>query len=122
MLTPKQEKFCQCIVDGMSQADAYRTAYNTENMVNESIYCEASKLMNNPNVAQRIEDLRAEIVNAKIMSATKRAIWLSDLIEGRDNAMVGDKLKAVDILNKMTGEYVTKIEGEVKVKKLEDLL
>ena len=26
MLTPKQEKFCQCIIKGMSQTDAYREA------------------------------------------------------------------------------------------------
>ena len=27
MLTGKQEKFCQCIADGMTQADAYRNAH-----------------------------------------------------------------------------------------------
>ena len=26
MLTPKQEKFCQCIIKGMSQTDVYREA------------------------------------------------------------------------------------------------
>jgi hypothetical protein len=32
------------------------------------------------------------------------------------------KLKAMDILNKMSGEYTTKIEGNIGVTKLEDLL
>jgi hypothetical protein len=32
------------------------------------------------------------------------------------------KLKACDLLNKMEGEYTTKIEGEMKIHKLEDLL
>ena len=27
-LTPKQEKFAQCVADGMTQADAYRAAYD----------------------------------------------------------------------------------------------
>jgi len=27
-LTPKQEKFAQCVAEGMSQADAYRSSYN----------------------------------------------------------------------------------------------
>jgi len=27
-LTPKQEKFAQCVADGMTQADAYRVAYD----------------------------------------------------------------------------------------------
>jgi hypothetical protein len=33
-----------------------------------------------------------------------------------------NKLSAVDIMNKMQGEYTTKIEGEVKISKLEDLI
>ena len=43
MLTPKQEKFCQCIVSGMCGKDAYiaaydhhggdRTAYNEANIL-----------------------------------------------------------------------------------------
>ena len=30
MLTPKQEKFCQCIIKGMNQTDAYREAFDIE--------------------------------------------------------------------------------------------
>jgi phage terminase small subunit len=36
---------------------------------------------------------------------------LSDIARG--GALTQDRLRAVDILNKMTGEYVTKIEGSI---------
>jgi phage terminase small subunit len=60
-LTPKQEKFCQGIVSGLSQADAYRDAYNCENMSDEVIWKEASNLMKDRKVSVRIEELRKEI-------------------------------------------------------------
>jgi phage terminase small subunit len=60
-LTPKQEKFCQGIVKGLSQADAYRDAYNCENMSDDAIYREASLLMGIPKISQRVNELRAEV-------------------------------------------------------------
>mgnify|MGYP006999450987 FL=1 len=38
------------------------------------------------------------------------------------NADLNTKLKAIDTLNKMTGEYKTILDGKVDIKKLEDLL
>lgn len=60
-LTPKQEKFCQGIVKGLSQADAYRDAYNCKNMSDDAIYREASLLMNSPKISQRVNELRGEV-------------------------------------------------------------
>ena len=37
-LTAKQEVFAQAIADGMTQADAYRTAYDAGNMKAETIH------------------------------------------------------------------------------------
>ena len=44
-LTSKQEAFAQAVADGMSQADAYRAAYNTEKFKPEALWVNASKLM-----------------------------------------------------------------------------
>lgn len=60
-LTPKQEKFCQGIVKGLSQADAYRDAYNCKNSSDEVIWNEASKLMKRREVSIRIDELRKEV-------------------------------------------------------------
>lgn len=58
VLTSKQEAFCQAIADGMTQADAYRTAYDASNMKDSSIHVNASKLLADAKVMQRVTYLK----------------------------------------------------------------
>jgi phage terminase small subunit len=113
MLTPKQEAFVQNIIQGMSQADAYRSAYSCKNMSDNAIYVNASKLASDAKVALRLSELRNELAKPSIMSAQERLEWLTQLIQS-ENESTGDKLKAADIMNKMQGEYVQKVEADVK--------
>ena len=113
MLTTKQEDFAKNIIEGMSQADAYRSAYDTKRMSDNAIYREASLLMSNPKVAQRIKELREELAKPSIMSAQERLEWLTQLILSKDESTT-DKLRAADIMNRMQGEYVQKVETEFK--------
>lgn len=113
MLTAKQELFVQNIIQGMSQADAYRSAYPKQKMSDKTVWETASKLMANPKVITRLTELRKELATPAIMSAQKRLEWLTQLIENEEET-TGDKLKAIDIMNKMQGEYVQKVEAEVK--------
>lgn len=113
MLTEKQEKFVQGIISGLNQSDAYRAAYNAEKMSDASIWREASVLMSLPKVTERIKELRDRSASGAVMSARERMEWLSELI--RSNAeTTADKLKAVDLINKMSGVYVQKVEADVK--------
>ena len=126
-LTPKQEKFIQNIVSGMSQRQAYKDSYNAENMTDESIDVEACKLFNDTKVSQRYQELMKKLEDEAIMTAKERMIWLSDVVKGKvkhtsyggngeeyeNEAYISDKLKAIDTLNKMSGEYVTKVEANV---------
>ena len=113
MLTAKQEAFVQNIIQGMSQADAYRSAYDTKRMTEKTVWESASKLMANPKVATRLSELREQLANENIMSAQKRMEWLTRVI--KDNSeKTENKIKALDILNKMDGEYVQKIAAEVQ--------
>lgn len=105
-LTPKQEKFCQCIVSGMSGKDSYLTAYETK-CSDQVAYNEASKLMLREDVQARLEAMRKPLVQAAQTAALtererKRAV-LWDIIENGDNAA---KCRALDILNKMDAEYI----------------
>lgn len=130
MLTPKREKFVQGIIDGMTQADAYRSAYNAKNMSDNAIYREASLLMANPKIAQRIKEIRDQMMTPSIMSAQERLEYLTRVIKGEEpekyvQFVNGEKfeedippsiktrLNALDIMNKMQGEYTQKIEAEV---------
>ena len=121
MLTPKQELFVQKIIEGMSQADAYRSAYSCKNMSDKTIWESASTLMKNHKVATRLQELRDQLAKPSIMTAQERLEWLTERIED-ENVDINAKLKAIDIMNKMQGEYVQKIEGNVSLTKLEDLL
>lgn len=133
-LTPKQEKFIQNIVSGMSQRQAYKDAYNAENMTDESIDVEACKLFNDTKISLRYQELMEELKDKAIMSAKERMIWLTDVIReiqredvyvrnskgedilmGSKNADLNTKMKAMDILNKMSGEYVTNIKGDLNL-------
>ena len=58
-LTAKQEVFAQSIADGNDQATAYRTAYDAQSMKDETVYSNASRLMNNSKVVARVKSLKA---------------------------------------------------------------
>jgi phage terminase small subunit len=113
MLTAKQEAFVQNIIKGMSQADAYRAAYDAKRMSDKTIHEKASVLAGQDKVKARINELRGKLANENIMSAQKRLEWLTRLIQNEEEN-TSEKLKAIDIMNKMQGEYVQKIAAEVQ--------
>lgn len=138
-LNPKQEKFIQNIVNGMSQREAYKNAYNAKYKDNV-IDIRACELFNSSKVQVRYKELMNQLEDKAIMSAKERMKWLTDVINdkqqediyitseninikiGSRNADLNTKIKAIDTLNKMSGEYTTKIEADVTIEKLEDLL
>lgn len=61
-LTPKQEKFCQCIVSGMSGKESYITAYNTK-ASEQVIFNESCKLLKRDDITDRIKELRRPLEN-----------------------------------------------------------
>lgn len=122
MLTIKQEKFVQNIVKGMSQREAYKSSYNAKNMKDDTIDNKACNLFKQDKIRARYEELLKRIEDKAIMTAEERQIWLSKVVKGDikitreyDNEIqeyepyMSDRLKALDILNKMTGQYVEKV-------------
>ena len=59
-LTPKQEKFIQGVVSGLSQREAYKQAYNAANMKDNTIDRKAYELFNKDYVRARYEELLNE--------------------------------------------------------------
>ncbi|MBP3930229.1 MAG: HNH endonuclease [Peptostreptococcaceae bacterium] len=56
-LTPKQEKFIMALINGMSQRQAYKFAYNAENMKNHTIDKRACELFKKDNVQAKYKQL-----------------------------------------------------------------
>ena len=59
-LTPKQEKYVQGLVAGLSQRQAYIQAYSTKNMKDTTIDNNAYKLMQNNEISTRYNELMEE--------------------------------------------------------------
>lgn len=116
MLTAKEEKFCINVFSGMTYTDAYRDAYDSENMSDKTINEKASLMAKKDKIRTRIQQLRSEANSDKILSAIQRKEILTDIVLNRDND--DSRMKAIDILNKMDGEYITKIEGDIGIKEI----
>jgi phage terminase small subunit len=58
-LTIKQERFCMVYVETGNASEAYRQAYNAENMSNEAIGVEASRMLDHPIVTLKIKELKS---------------------------------------------------------------
>ncbi len=81
----------------------------------------ADKLLKNTNIAEYIKQLSEQAQNDRIMTAKERQALLSDIAKDSENAP-SDRIKAVDTLNKMTGEYTVKVDTTVKTSdKLSDV-
>ena len=113
-LTPKQERFIQNIVSGMSQRQAYKEAYNVESMSDEAIDVEACRLFNDTKIALRYRELMDKLEDNAIMTAIEKRRMLKEMATDINNS-VTDRIKAIDTDNKMAGEYITKIEGDIGV-------
>ena len=79
MLTPKQENFCIVYLETGNASEAYRQSYNAENMKPDSINVNASKLLADAKIAQRLEELRAPIIK-------KAQLTVEDLLRELEEA------------------------------------
>lgn len=90
-MTPKEEKFAQLVASGKTQSDAYRGAYDAENMKDATIASKASIVMAKGHVRARVEELRVPIVTKAQMTLESH---LDDLLELRRLAVQDGKYSA----------------------------
>lgn len=60
-LTPKQEKFCQCIASGKDGIESYMSAYDCNSRSAANV--ESTKLMKRDDITERISEIRKPILN-----------------------------------------------------------
>ena len=117
-MTYKQELFIQeYIKTSNATSSAIKAGYSKK-----TARAIGQENLTKPYIKKRIEELSQKIANNNIMTAKERQEYLTKLINS-DDVKVSDKLKALDILNKMTGEYTQKVEvnGEIKTDPFKDL-
>ena len=102
-LTSKQFAFVQAILKGANQSDAYREAYNAENMSDQAIWTEAGRLFRHPEVSRRISTGRAAQERQAVHSGASLRLHvereLYELTTKADSDQA--KLRALELLGKL---------------------
>jgi hypothetical protein len=112
-LTPKQLKFAHSAVSGVSLAEAYRQAYDAENMSERAVRTEACRLAAHPNVARAMEAISAEMAGKmQVITVSDRDMLITNLRRWTkgDETPTSGQLRAAELLGKACGLYKDVIE------------
>ena len=102
------ENFCLEIVQSGNGTEAYKKAgYKVKS--DNAAAVGAAKLLRKAKVQKRIAELRREMDSNKIMDAAERRELLTQFARDEETAKP-DRLKAMDLLNKMDGVYINKTQ------------
>lgn len=105
----RHEVYAQGLAQGLKQKDAYITAFpKAQKWKDQTVYNHSSELARRPEVIERVKELREGSTSAVVLSIAQRKEWLTDLIMNQDESTM-NRLKAVDILNKMDSAYVENV-------------
>lgn len=107
-LTPKQEKFCQCIVSGMTGKDSYLSAYDCNS--DRVAYNESNVLLKRDDITERIQELMKPVKNHAQNTAIseteriKKILWeeLANARTQQDHTAIA---RYTDQLNKLNNAY-----------------
>ena len=125
-MTPKQEQFARLYVETGNASEAYRQAYNADNMKPETVTNEAYKLLQDPDISAMVDDLKAE---ARQRHAVTVGDLLSELEQARaaalaaptpqSSAAVSATMGKAKMLGLMVDKAEIKAEAEISTKQEE---
>ena len=114
-LTEKQERFAQCLAEGMTLAEAYRQSYDCSTMALATIHNEAAKLGQHHGITARVNALLDEKGRRNSMGALKREdrVWRGvwRLAEG-ENVPPSVQQAALALAAKMAGMLTDSVKIE----------
>ena len=117
-LNARQKAFCEYYVAcGNATESAIKAGYKEK-----TSRVTASKMLTKANIKKYIKELQEKTKTSRIMTAIERREFLTEVIKN-GNEKIQDRLKALDILNKMDGEYIEKMQlsGQVNTNPLSGL-
>ena len=103
-LTPKQEKFAHLVVEYANYSQAYREAYDAENMAVATVWREAYALTQNPKVSTKIAQLKAmhEVAITPAFIAERMTRTYENATTDKQHSAA---VKALDLAAKVAGLY-----------------
>lgn len=108
-LNARQRKFAEYYAQSGNTVQSAIQAGYSENYANSRAY----ELLENVGVSKYIKELSDKLKDERIMSAKDRQVALSDIARN-DGQDTSDRIRAIDTLNKMTGEYTVKVDAKVE--------
>ena len=119
-LTEKQEAFCMGVFSGLSFSDAYREAYDAENMKPATIHRQAHELVINSKITARLDQLHRDREQQQRMQSLSRSDFvlkrLQDEAMNSDNSD-GARVRALELLGKSVALFTDKVETEDKTER-----
>lgn len=108
-LNTRQKKFAEYYAQSGNASESARRAGYSAKYINSNV----QKLLQNTAISEYIKQLSDKLKDERIMSAKDRQVALSDIARSawQDTS---DRIRAIDTLNKMTGEYTVKVEAKVE--------
>lgn len=110
-LTQKQENFCLSYIETGNASEAYRRAYDAENMKEATVNNKSHVLLKNGDITARLSELRAPVVAKAQITLEQHLIDLKrlrDLAEASEK--FGPAVQAEMARGKASGLYVDKTE------------
>jgi phage terminase small subunit len=113
-LTPRREKMAVLVVGGMTQSQAFRESFTAKNYTEKMIWSEASRIMADPKVMLRVEELKKEFADKVMWKREDSIRELSEIAlrkahtdkntgEVTPGAKDNDRIAAIKELNSMEG-------------------
>jgi phage terminase small subunit len=110
-MTPKQEAFARAYVETGNASEAYRQAYDAENMKPDVVKVKACELLKNGNVAVTVANLKASLQKRhEITVDTITAMLKEDRELAKENKQSSAAVSASMGLAKLHGLIVDKAE------------
>lgn len=109
-LTEKQKRYCRLRADGESRRAAYKGAgYSGDGKTaNDNAYNLETRSAKSTAILQRIAELQQRVEDGAIMDRSQRQALLTELAQDEEGARA-DRIRALDLLNKMCGDYTERV-------------
>jgi phage terminase small subunit len=105
-LNLRQRKFAEYYAQSGNIVQSAIKAGYSEKYAN----ADACKILENPRVAEYIREISEKMQDERILTAKERQAILSDIIRDANHVEPSDRIRAIDVLNKMQGDYISKVE------------
>lgn len=108
-LTAKQRRFAELLADGLSQADAWRGAYDASRMSDAALHTAAWRLASRAEITQRVEAIltgRRAVVAAKTLPERDRVIALLRTMALDDGKPDHTRLRAAELWGRAVGAFI----------------